>query len=41
MPRYRFVVRHSSYADLEDDEAGTELPDDALRANSLQRSCVN
>ena len=29
MPRYRFVVRHSAYADLEDDEAGTELPDDA------------
>ena len=29
MPRYRFVVRHSAYADLEDNEVGTELPDDA------------
>jgi hypothetical protein len=29
MPRYQFVVRHSAYADMEDNEAGTELPDDA------------
>ncbi len=29
MPRYQFVVRHSAYADLEDNEAGTELPNDA------------
>jgi hypothetical protein len=29
MPRYQLVVRHSAYPDLEDDEAGTELPNDA------------
>jgi hypothetical protein len=29
MPRYQLVVRHPAYADLEDDEAGTVLPNDA------------
>jgi hypothetical protein len=27
MPRYVFVLRHSSFADLQDDAAGMELPD--------------
>jgi Domain of unknown function (DUF6894) len=29
VPRYKLVVHHSAYAALEDDEAGTELPNDA------------
>ncbi len=29
MPRYQLVVRHFAYADVEDNEAGTELPNDA------------
>ena len=29
MPRYVFVLRHSSFADLQDDAAAMELPDDA------------
>ena len=29
MPRYVFVLRHSSFAVLQDDAAGMELPDDA------------
>ena len=29
MPRYVFVLRHSSFAALQDDAAGMELPDDA------------
>ena len=29
MPRYVFAVRHFAYADLQDDAAGMELPDDA------------
>jgi hypothetical protein len=28
MPRYVFALRHSSFADLQDDAAGIELPDD-------------
>ena len=29
MPRYVFVLRHSSFAVLQDDAADMELPDDA------------
>ena len=29
MPRYVFILCHSSFADLQDDAAGMELPDDA------------
>ena len=29
MPRYVSVLRHSSFAILQDDAAGMELPDDA------------
>jgi hypothetical protein len=29
MSRYVFAIRHSSIADLQDDAAGMELPDDA------------
>ena len=29
MPRYVYVLRHSSFADLQDDAAAMELPDDA------------
>ena len=29
MPRYVFVLCHSSFANLQDDAAGMELPDDA------------
>ena len=42
MPRYQLVVRHFAYADVEDNEAGTELPNDAAAAReSLQRLCVD
>jgi hypothetical protein len=35
------AIRHSAYADLDDDSAGMELPDDAAARSSLQKSCVD
>ena len=35
MPRYQLVVRHFAYADVEDNEAGTELPNDAAAAREF------
>jgi hypothetical protein len=38
MPRYVFVLRHSSFAVLQDDAAGMELPEGIDDANSIALS---